>query len=182
MRRRRPVERRRTVFVGVEGRSERAFVRFLGKCCDREELHLHIDVRAANGGDSVAVVEAAARSASRLPRHSPRLVLIDQDRIDRDQKAQRDPWAVASATRLEVILQTPNLEGLLLRLHPGHERRRLQPQDAMRELKRVWPEYDKPPTADQLDQHFGLSDVLRAAEHDEHLRRLLEVLGLWRRR
>ena len=30
-----------------------------------------------------------------------------------------------------------------------------------------------------LEQRFKVSDVLQAAKHDEHLRRLLEVLGLY---
>ena len=71
----------------------------------------------------------------------------------------------------------PNLEGLLLKLHSGHERRQVRSQDALKELKKVWPEYDKPPTADQLDQRFGVSDLLRVAQHDEHLQRLFEILG-----
>ena len=53
MRRSRPVEPRRVIFIGVEGPSDRAFVRFLDRCSDRERLHLHLDVKPANGGDTV---------------------------------------------------------------------------------------------------------------------------------
>lgn len=176
--RRRTVERRHVIFIGVEGRSERAFVRFLGKCCERKGLRLHLDVKPANGGDSVAVVEAAGRNASRHSRRTQRLVILDQDRMERDRQAGRDARAVAAASRLQVVLQKPNLEGVLLRLHPGHERRQVLPHEAIRELKKVWPEYDKPPTAEKLDQHFDYADLLRVAAHDEDLRRLLDVLGL----
>jgi hypothetical protein len=69
------------------------------------------------------------------------------------------------------------LEGVFLRLHPDRERRQVRPREAMNELKKVWPEYDKPPTAVQLDHRFDLDSVLRAAEHDEYLRRLLDVLA-----
>lgn len=103
MRRRSPVERRRIVFVGVEGESERAFARFL---------------------------------------------------------------------------QSPNLEGLLLRLHPGCERRNITAGDALAALRRVWPGYAKPATTDQLHRRFKLSDLRRAARHDKELRGLLAVLGL----
>ena len=48
----------------------------------------------------------------------------------------------------------------------------------MTELRKVWPEYDKPPTADQLSARFTLSDVRRAARHDKELSQLLEILGL----
>ncbi len=55
-------------------------------------------------------------------------------------------------------------------------RRSIEPR--MAELRKVWPEYSKPPTADQLSKRFALSDVQRAAQHDSELQRLLKVLGL----
>ncbi len=175
---RRPVEPRRVIFVGVEGPSDRAFVKFLDTCCKKLGLHLHLDIKHAHGGDSVVVVKEAARHAVRHPSSVPRLVLLDDDRIEEDKQNGLDPKAAASKNGLELILQSPNLEGLLLRLHPGHERRRIQAQDAMRELQKVWPAYSKGVTASDFDQRFGSYDVRRAAEYDEHLRRLLDVLGL----
>ena len=126
MRRRRPVPQRRAIFVRVEGQSELAFVRFLGKCCERQSLHLHVDARPANGGDSVAVVEAAARYVRRHPGHSRKLVLLDEDRLEQDRQAGRDARKLADISGLDLVLQCPNLEGLLLRLHPGHEHRRIR--------------------------------------------------------
>ena len=178
MRRRRSVNPRRAIFIGVEGISDRALVRFLGKCCERKGLHLHLDVKPANGGDSVAVVQAAARHAPKRSEYSKKLVLLDKDRIEQDKKTGRDALVVASSYRLEIILLNPNLEGLLFRLYSGNERRQIRAQDAMKELKRVWPEYDKPPTADQLDQRFKATDLLRSARYDEHLQRLLKIFRL----
>ena len=139
---------------------------------------MHLDVKPAGGGDSVTVVESSARYISKRSGYSEQLVLLDNDRIEQDKKAGRNAEVVASANRLEIILLNPKLEGLLLRLHAGHERRQVRSQDALKELKKVWPEYGKPPTADQLDQRFGVPDLLRVAQHDEHLQRLLEILGL----
>ena len=48
----------------------------------------------------------------------------------------------------------------------------------MRELRKVWPEYRKPPAANRLRQRFDLSALRRAAEHDGELRKLLVVVGL----
>lgn len=181
MRRRGQVEPRRVIFIGVEGRSERAFAQFLQRCCDEEGLHLHLAIKAASGGDSVSVVEETGRYLARRSGnrdiHS-RLVLLDQDRIDEDRRARRDAQAVASRLELEIILQDPNLEGLLLRLHPGNERRSVAAGAAVAELRKVWREYSKPPTAHQLIQRFTLSDLRRAARFDERLQRLLDVLGL----
>ena len=181
MRRRRSVKPRRVIFIGVEGESDRAFAQFLQRCCEEEGRHLHLMVKQGGGGDSVTVVEEAGRH---LTRHSEKrgirdkLVLLDRDRIEQDLKAGRDAQAVASRLKLTIIFQAPNLEGLLFRLHQGHERRRITAGDAMTELLKVWPEYRKPPTADQLSRRFTLSDVRRAARHDEELRQLLEILGL----
>lgn len=57
-------------------------------------------------------------------------------------------------------------------------RRRVAAGDAVAELRKVWREYGKPPTAVQLIQRFTLSDLRRAARYDERLQRLLDVLGL----
>ena len=181
MRRRRSVEPRRVIFIGVEGESDRAFVRFLQRCCDREGRRLHLIVKPGNGGDSVSVVEEAGRH---LARHSAkrdigdRLVLLDRDRIEQDRKAGRDAQVAASGWNLKIIFQDPNLEGLLFRLHRGRERRTIAADDAKAELRKVWPEYRKPPNVDQLLERFDLSDVRRAARYDEELQKLLAVLGL----
>ena len=181
MRRRRSVEPRRAIFIGVEGESDRAFVRFLQRCCEGEGRRLHLIVKPGNGGDSVSVVEETGRH---LARHSAKreirnkLVLLDRDRIEQDLEAGRDARAVASGWNLTILFQDPNLEGLLFRLHQGHERRRITAGDAMAELRKVWPEYRKPPTADQLSRRFTLSDVQRAARHDNELKKLLETLSL----
>ena len=181
MRRRRRVPPRTIIFIGCEGKSERAFVRFLADLCHDGGLHLHLDARPGNGGDSVFVVREARRHLEKHPdrksiKHS--FVLLDRDRIAQDVKAGRDACAVASRWKIEIMFLDPNLEGLLLRLHPGQERRSIAPGDALKELRKVWPEYRKPPTAAQLRQRFDLSALRRAARHDQELQRLLAILGL----
>ena len=179
--RRNKVPLRRVIFIGVEGPSDRAFVRFLQICCDEKGLHLHLNVRLGNGGSSVVVVKEAARY---LNRHferrdiSDKLVLLDSDRIRQDKQAGRDAQSVASKENLKLIFVRPKLEGLLLRLHEGHERR-INVNNAMAELRKVWPQYSKKKlTADQLRRRFALSDLQRAAQYDSELKRLLEILGL----
>ena len=173
-------ERRRVIFIGVEGVSDRAFVRFLQNCCDEQGLHLHLNVGLGYGGDSVVVVEEAARYLNRHPGRrdiSDRLVLLDSDRIRQDKQAGRDAQSVASKEKLKLIFLRPNLEGLLLRLHEEHERK-INVNNAMAELKKIWPEYSKQLTADQLSQRFSLSDLQRATQYDNELKRLFEILGL----
>ena len=176
------IRRRRVVLIGVEGKSDRAFVRFLGNICEGERLHLHLDVKPSNGGDSLVVVEETWR---RLKRHpdiraiSKRLVLLDSDRMEADRVLGRDARAKASKWRIEVVLMNPNLEGLLVRLYEGHETRVIPANDAERELRKLWPDYQKGLlSAARLKRRFGLTDLRRAARHDEALRKLLELLGL----
>ena len=180
--RRPPVKPRRVIFIGVEGKSDRAFAQFLQRCCDQAGLHLHLAIKTGHGGDSVDVVKETTRH---LTKHSDKrdisakLVVLDSDRIEQDRQAGRDAQAVASESGLEVIFQNPNLEGLLLRLHQGHENRQIAADDSTAELCKVWPEYSKSSlTADQLTGRFDVSDVQRAARHDDDLRTLLNVLGL----
>ena len=177
-----PVKFRRVIFIGVEGKSDRAFAKFLRRCCDKDGLHLHLKIATGYDGRSVVVVQEAT---CHLTKHSDnkdisaKLVLLDRDRIEQDRQAGRDAQAVASESGLKIIFQNLNLEGLLIRLHEGYESRQIATGDSMAELQKVWPEYRKSSlTADQLIGRFDVSDVRRAARHDEELRKLLEMLGL----
>ena len=180
MRRRPAVPSRKAFFIGVEGPSDEAFIAFLQRCCDREGLHVHLRASAAGGGSPRSVVEDAGRA---LVRSSPRqfaagLVLLDADRIERDPREGREASAVAKRYGLRLVYSRPNLEGLLFRLHAGRERSLVTARHAMRELQVLWPEYRKPPSADELAQRFMPGDLERAARHDRHLRTLLQVVGL----
>lgn len=74
---------------------------------------------------------------------------------------------------------TPNLEGLLVRLYRGREMRVIARSDAERQLRTLWPGYSKGSLrAEQLKQRFTLTDLRRAARHDEEPGTLLGLLGL----
>ena len=97
LRRPNPVEPKQVIFIGVEGKSDRAFAQFLQRCCDEECLHLHVDIETGHGGDSVVVVQEAARHLTRHPGKqdiSAKLVLLDSDRIRKTGKpdAMPRPW------------------------------------------------------------------------------------------
>ncbi len=106
-------------------------------------------------------------------------MLLDRDRIEAEPREGIQARSVAARYKLEIVFQDPNLEGLLVRLHTGQEQRRIAASDSESELRKLWPAYQKPPTAEQLRQRFTLDDVRRAAVHDQNLRKLLEVIGLW---
>jgi len=173
---------RRVIFVGVEGKSDGALVRFLQRVSDDLGLHLHLDVKQGSGGDSLQVVDQARRRLERHPARrmlKARLVLLDADRIEQDRKAGRDAIAVAAKGKLEVVLLTPNLEGLLVRLHRGHQAQAIPSEEALRQLRKLWNGYDKGSlSATDLSKRFELADLRRAARYDRYLARLLELIGL----
>ena len=81
---------------------------------------------------------------------------------------------MASRRGLQIVLMTPNLEGLLVRLHEGREAHAIAASDADGQLRKLWPEYKKGSlSADRLRRRFALTDLRRAALHDEELRQLL---------
>ena len=180
MRRRPVVPPRKALFIGVEGRSDEAFIAFLQRCCDREGLHVHLKASSAGGRSARAVVEDAGRALDRFPRRqfADRLVLLDADRIEQDPREGHGASAAAERYGLRLVYLRPNLEGLLLRLHEGSERSRVASRHALRELRELWLDYRKPPTADALTRRFIPDDLRRAALHDDQLGTLLRTVGL----
>ena len=182
MPRRRPVARRKRIFVAAEGDGEQALARWLQALCDDRGLHLHLDIAVAGGGDTRWIVEFAVdrrrrRNDSRM-RDSGALVLLDADRLAADRAAGRDPETVPGLGDLRPVYLRPNLEGLLLRLHRGREGQFPAAEDAESRLRALWPDYDKPMPASALRDRFGPEDLRRAAAHDPDLRDALTLLGL----
>ena len=164
------------------GDGDRALAQWLQGLCDGQGLHLHLDVVVAGGGDTRWVVEHAVdrrrrRNDSRT-RDKGGLVFLDADRFARDRADGRDPETVEGRKNLQLVYLTPNLEGLLLRLHPGHETQFPAPNEARRRLQRLWPEYVKPMPAVALARRFDQDDLRRAAAYDPGLRDALTLLGL----
>ncbi len=106
------------------------------------------------------------------------LALLDFDRVGTDQKAGRDALDEAERHEIHVILVHPNLEGLLLRLHADEETRKVPASIALAQLRKHWPEYEKPATAMELENRFALDDLKRVARKDEDISRLLGLVGL----
>ena len=174
----RPVRKR--IFFGTEGESEAAFGSFLQKLCNSNNLHLHLDICKGRGGSPMDVLMSSVNGRKRGRRHgeyAASICIMDCDRLDVDPRRQeiRD---LANKERLDLVLQNPDFEGLLVRLHPGQETRQIPVGRSQVELRRHWQDYAKPPIAKSLADRFDLADLGRAAAYDEDLRRLLRTLGL----
>lgn len=176
----RPIRRR--VFAGCEGKGEVGLLRWLGRLCDGAGCAWAFDPHDLAGGDPRAMLDDAVRRRDRGQvngAYAHALLLLDADRIDDPEDIRR----LAARARLTLILQRPKLEGVLLRLHAGHERRFPSAEDTNRHLLRVWPDvwggnHRRAVDADTLGRRFALGDLRRAAACDGELRRLMELLGL----
>jgi hypothetical protein len=136
------------------------------------------------GGDPLALVQQtlerrrrSMRSAGVGHRHS--FLFIDTDRLADGSVRSRQAVALADNRELILIRQAPCFEGVLLRLHLGHEKEfPVSAQNAEHRLRQLWPTYRKPTTRHQLAARFAFADLQRLAAVDLEFRKLLEILGL----
>jgi hypothetical protein len=180
---RRTVPRRTRIFIGCEGDCEIAFVTWLQKLCDARGLYTHLDrgPGAAGGGDTLAIVETCRDVRSRGRQkgaYARSLIILDRDRLAGDGERGRRAIATAQREGFLLVFSKPNIEGLLLRLFEGHEQDNPQAGRALDALRHVWPEYRKPPIAVELERHFTVDDLRRAARFDEDLAALLRAVGI----
>ncbi len=186
MRRPRPlIEQRKAVFFGCEGQSEVGYASFLKDVLNEAGLHIHIDARSLSpgAGDPNALIQSAIkemrqRERRRIP-YFYKVVLIDIDRLDGNDHAKRSLERTASENGMNIIWQIPCHEATLLRHLENCEQ--LCPATtaiAHSELKRRWPEYQKPMSRTQLHKRLDLAGVRRVAAVDDGLQRLLARLGL----
>ena len=176
---------RRTVFLGCEGDSERAYGALISRLHEehRHDLYLHVVLLKPGGGDPLTLVERACHSIveyerKRDIRYAVRAVLLDGDR--RGQSPQRDMRMVelAQSTHLRFIWQEPCHEALLLRHLEGCQT--LRPPSsalAMVELRRRWPDYVKGISAVQLAKRISIREIAWAASVEPSLREFLYAIG-----
>ena len=166
-------------FVGTEGRGERALARWLEFLCKEAGHKIWFDVPGTGpgGGSTLDVVQRTLtnRNRSRRGPYSGTLVFVDEDRRTFDGPAAE---VLARREGMHLVWQTPNIEGLLLRLFSGQENRQPPADQTSRELARYWPNYKKNEiSAADLRERFSLSDLQRAAQFDSNVLMLLHKLG-----
>lgn len=168
-------------FLAVEGEGEQSFIKWLQQLSDQNGLYVHLDCRPLNGGGYKAMLKNALHHRQRNERRKAKssILLVDGDRAERD-----DGWSLsklkqeAFKQKLNVCVQNQNQEGLLLRMMPGKEY--LQPRaiNAQKQLRNLWPDYQKPVDARTLAARFSLNDLLRVAQVDVELKNLLSIIGI----
>jgi len=175
------IPQRTRFFFAVEGESEQSLIKWFQELADKNGLHIYLDCEVIDGGGYKTMLAKAVRQKKRRDRKTAKssILLVDADRAERD-----DPWSIdklrqeAAKHKITVCVQTPNLEGVLLRLIPGKESLQPSAASAKTQLSKIWPAYKKPADAHTLAEKFTLADLLRAAKVDLELNNLLSIIGL----
>jgi hypothetical protein len=180
----RQIRPRRRVFLGCEGESELGYAGVLQWFLDSSGSHVYLDaVTLEPGGDPLALIERAKdRIEQRQQAHGSyekHAVLLDADRLG--QKPDRDARiaGLVKSPRILLLWQDPCHEALLLRHLTGSAQRRPpQSDDAIAELCRHWPEYEKGMSAWGIRKRIGNQQIRQAMTVEPDLRAFLNSLGI----
>ena len=179
----RTIPRRRRVFIGCEGESERSYVAWLREVIDARQLGLHFDavLLKPGAGDPLKLVELACKRM-REGEHKHgiyrwRAVLLDADRRDEVQGGRLAIERCAREAKLRLIWQDPTHEAFLLRHLPGCETLRPPTQEATMTLRKRWPGYEKSMPAVQLRLRLDRAGLARALTVEWELAAFLAEVG-----
>ena len=171
------IKKRTRFFVAVEGESEQSFLVWL-QVLAQGKLHIHLDDVLLGGGGFKSMLEKAVKQHARGCKisgaYKDRFLMVDADR------AQQGDWSIeklkaeAAKHKFTVCVQSPNHEGLLLRMMPGMEREISDAASSETKLKSRWPNYQKPANAHALGRQFSVDDPLRVARVDPDLGNFLK--------
>jgi RloB-like protein len=186
MRRRSPTIKPRTpVFLGCEGESEQSYGQFLNDVLNEKRLPFHIEVvnLSPGAGDPRTRLIRAHKEINKRARNRIEFgymaVLMDSDQIDGDAGRREELEAVALDRQIAIIWQSPCHEAFLLKHFEGCVDSAPPTSNlALRELRRVWPEYVKPMTRQQLRQKIGFEDAVRLSRRLPSLSQFLQSVSL----
>lgn len=142
---------RTRIFVAGEGQSEQAFAKWLQQLTDNRHLALHLDYKSLEGGGYKSMYHKAIKlreKGLRKGKYSCSFLLVDSDRAERNDCPGDWPLkklkAEAAKNHLQICVQYPNYEGLLLRILLNEDKKMLNltPVKAEKRLKDIWQDYE----------------------------------------
>lgn len=185
MRRRPIIQPKKPAFLGCEGESEVAYGQVLNDLLRVAALpvHVHVEILAPGAGDPLARVQRSLQRIAERERWRGRFwlkaILMDSDQAERGPNRAAKAKQLAAQHDIALIWQEPCHEALLLRHMPNRSNHRPPIcRVAQQELKRVWPEYEKPMARAQLAKRIDLDAIWRAAHVEPELHAFLEDIGL----
>jgi len=181
---RRPqIPQRTRIFIGCEGDSERSYVRLLQDFADEcENLHIHFDAHLLQpgAGDPLELIRRANERLRHGERHGPyteRAALIDQQGFGQNHRRDQQCRHLARQLSIDLILQNPDHEALLLHHLPGCQTRRPPQGQSLVALRAEWPDYRKGRSHLWLSERLDLIALQRACSVEHALGRFLRRLG-----
>jgi|GEM_PF-609519 len=181
------VKIRTRIFVAGEGQSEQAFTKWLQQLTDSRDLSLHLGYKSLEGGGYKSMYHKAIKlreKGLRNGQYSRGFLLVDSDRADRNDCSGdwslKELKAEAAKNDLQICVQYPNYEGLLLRIFSNKDKKMLNltPVKAEKHLKDIWQDYEKPVDALTLSRKLSYKGLMSAADWDSDLKNLLRTIGL----
>ncbi|MEE8394135.1 MAG: RloB domain-containing protein [Rhodospirillales bacterium] len=173
---------RTPIFLAGEGKSEKGYGTWLARLAKDQGVAVAIKAEKLHGGDPLSLVEQAINKLNAIKkyrgRYSIRGLLLDEDRKGQDNERDAKAEQLARSKRIHLIWQVPTHEAFLLRHFPRcQELRPTENHLAERELKRVWPRYNKPMCADEYGDELSLDHLARARGVEPDLDAFLVAMG-----
>lgn len=174
---------RKRVFVGCEGESERSYVTVLQRLLGIKAAY-HLVSPVLNGGDPLAIVEAAAKALRQEQQRGrdsfiAKFILLDCDILGRAPDRDRQAEKMAADGGFHFIWKDPCHEALLLRhIEQCHAHRPPTTVAAERALTKEWPLYQKNMAAQELAEIIDSAALQRIARVEPGLAALLQMIGL----
>ena len=175
---------RSRIFIAIEGQGERAFVKLLQEFSDKLGLSLTLDAHVLNGGGYQKMLNSAIKKRQQVKKQKNpdklAIIIVDSDRSENND----DGWSIsklkqeASKKGFFLFAQNPNQEGLLIKLFPGNENKKISKNHINTELQKIWPDYKKPINFYKLKNKFSLEDLTRASSVNADLKNLMIKIGL----
>ena len=174
------IARRRPVFLGCEGESERAYSQVLGDIVWQkiDSVHLEVMLLGEGAGSPLAKIHKAIKKIEDYERKRSRFwkkaVLIDSDLIAQNDNQGTDVERLAADHNIRVIWQRPCHEAFLLRHLPNCAQRR-PPASALANSALIaeWPGYQKPMTRSQIAKMIDGGRIRQATSVESELRSFL---------
>jgi len=190
MKNNRVIKIRTRFFVPGEGQSEQSFTKWLQDLADEQGLSVHLDSKSLGGGGYESMLNKALKARNHGLRRGNKylysFLLVDADRAERNDCSGdwklNDLRSEAAKHNIDVCVQKPNFEGLMVNMLPGNKRPysiSASTSDVRHSLQKAWPDYVKPADARTLSQKFCLNDLGRVASQDPDLKNLLTKIGLF---
>jgi hypothetical protein len=178
-------KQRRRIFIGCEGDSERSYIALVRRIVDdvHQKVYLDAQLLQPGGGDPLDLVRRAEEVITKIERtrerYDHKYLLIDRDKFGRSPERDQQIQAILNRIDARIIWQDPAHEALILRHLPECATRRPpSTQIATQQLRREWPEYEKPMSAMRLASRIDIEALRRAAEGENELRAFFALIEL----